>query len=103
MADFIPETEKRLGVDNRHERILLVSHAALVIALSVALVGSEAKDIRVGCASLSEFARREGGWRADRLADASHLTKGVERDWGLQDIVMDHGEVRFVSNSSFEI
>jgi transcription factor C subunit 7 len=34
-----------------------------------------------------------GGWEAIRLADGSHLKEGPARDWGFEDIEIEHGKV----------
>ncbi|KAG8905567.1 hypothetical protein FRB99_008672 [Tulasnella sp. 403] len=100
---FIPRVE---GGDphptqGHHERILLVSHAATCITLVRSLAGHRADgvSIRIGCCSLSTMLREHAGgtsaahtlgqYRIARLADASFLKNGVERDWGFEDIAVD--------------
>lgn len=93
---LIPEVEKRFG--NQHKRILLVSHAATIIALSRTLAGDRQLPLRVGCCSLTEFHRQHAGesplegWETVRLADGSPLKDGSTRDWGFEDIVVADGQ-----------
>ncbi|KAG6878406.1 hypothetical protein C0993_007588 [Termitomyces sp. T159_Od127] len=95
---FAAEIERRFPAT--HERVLLVSHAATVIALVRGLLGDRALPVRVGCCSLSEFERIPdarsmlGGWKALRVADGSHLKDGASRDWGFEDIEIAGGKVR---------
>ncbi|EEB95321.1 hypothetical protein MPER_05723 [Moniliophthora perniciosa FA553] len=58
--------------------------------------------LRVGCASLTTVTSGKGNgevgkWEVEqgKLADASFLTGGVQRDWGMEDIIVDpeSGEV----------
>ena len=80
---------------------MLVSHAATVIALARSLCGDRGLPLRVGCCSLTEFARKEGdqdwkvigGWEAKRLADGAHLKDGASREWGFEDIEIADGKV----------
>ncbi|KAJ6610044.1 histidine phosphatase superfamily [Mycena sp. CBHHK59/15] len=94
---FVPEVERRFP--GAHRRILLVSHAATIIALARELLGDRALPLRVGCCSLTEVARRRdvipilGGWNAKRLADGAHLSEGSSRQWGFEDIEISNGEV----------
>lgn len=94
---FIPEIKRRYV--GKHSRILLVSHAATVIALARTLLGTKDLPLRVGCCSLSEFTctsnTGRGGlsWTATRLADGSHLKEGASRDWGFEDIETERGRV----------
>lgn len=78
-----------------HKNILLVSHAATVIALVHSLLGDDNIPLRVGTCSLSTLEWEEGeGWEARGiLADGSFLENGVERDWGFEDVVIKRGEV----------
>ncbi|EPT04286.1 hypothetical protein FOMPIDRAFT_1021959 [Fomitopsis schrenkii] len=97
LSALIPEIERRFG--DKHKRILLVSHAATIIALSRELVGNRTLPIRVGCCTVSEFTARPGyngavgTWQAKRLADGSFLKNGAERDWGFEDIEIANGMV----------
>ncbi|KAG9314400.1 histidine phosphatase superfamily [Chiua virens] len=90
-----------------HKRILLLSHAATIIAVCRHLAGQPGLPLRVGCCTVSEFERRRDGdgggqagyaWNAVTLASSVHLTdKTSLRDWGLEDVVTDDvtGEVSF--------
>lgn len=95
---FLPEVERRLGRE-KSARVLLVSHAATIIALARGLVGDRDLALRVGCCTLSEFAPRAGeqgvvgAWEAKVLADGTHLTGGASREWGFEDIEVDKGRV----------
>jgi transcription factor C subunit 7 len=105
--DFLNAFIRRVEASSdMHERILLCTHAATVIALSQALLGDKSvgRTLRVGCCTLSTFDRvlvAEDGallgkdvWRArGSLARADFLTNGVERDWGMTDIEIRNGVV----------
>lgn len=94
---FVPEVERRFS--DKHKCILLVSHAATVIALCRGLLAQPDMPLRVGCCSLSEFIRKPGtvgivgAWEAKLLADGSHLKDGAARDWGFEDIQISSGKV----------
>lgn len=71
-----------------------MSHAATVIALARELAGDKEMPMRVGCCTLSEFRRKDGGgWDMKMKAEAEFLTGGVQRDWGLEDIRIADGKV----------
>ena len=63
-------------------------------------MGDKELPLRVGTCSLTEFNKKEaagqvlGGWEAKRLAEADFLKGGIQRDWGLEDIVMEGDKVR---------
>ncbi|KAH7931019.1 phosphoglycerate mutase-like protein [Leucogyrophana mollusca] len=94
---LVPEVEKRFG--DKHTHILLVSHAATVIALTRELLGDPGLPLRVGCCSITEMNRKDGAssilgaWDAQRMADGSHLKEGASRDWGFEDIQIANGKV----------
>jgi len=93
LSDLISEVETRFPQAN-HKRVLLVSHAATVIALARELAGDKEMPMRVGCCTLSEFRRKDGGgWDMKMKAEAEFLTGGVQRDWGLEDIRIADGKV----------
>lgn len=105
---FVSEVERKFP--GKHSRILLVSHAATVIALARGLVGDRDLPLRVGCCTLSEFARIPtnqgvlGAWKHLRLADGAHLKDGAAREWGFEDIEIAAGKVsttHFLSNMVF--
>lgn len=75
------------------QNVLLVSHAATIIALVRALVSDRQLPLRVGCCSISELSFEQDGWKALKLADASHLARGAEREWGFEDIQVSDGKV----------
>lgn len=61
------------------KRILLVSHAATVIALGRAIVGDREMAIRAGTCSLSKYVRREEGkWECEWNGWTGHLGKGEQ-------------------------
>jgi transcription factor C subunit 7 len=114
---------QELGVSIGHERILLVSHAGTIIALTHALTGDDdaERSMRVGCCTLTTLRRTpssfppagsssssssfsppptvrdvigNGVWTVSgTLADGSFLSGGVERSWGMMDIETFEGVV----------
>ncbi|TFK57246.1 phosphoglycerate mutase-like protein [Heliocybe sulcata] len=94
---LVPEVERRFS--DKHKRILLVSHAATVIALARELLGDRSLPLRIGCCSITELARKTdvpsvlGGWESKRLGSGSHLKEGASRDWGFEDIEIADGKV----------
>lgn len=81
-----------------HRNILLLSHAAPIIAMCRHLLAQRNLPLRVGCCTLSQFSRKHGAtggqeasvWEAVSLASCTHLTdKASLRDWGFEDIVTD--------------
>ncbi|KAG8695583.1 hypothetical protein FRC08_007687 [Ceratobasidium sp. 394] len=76
-----------------HKNILLVSHAAPIIALVRSLVGDKHLPLRVGTCTLSTLNRVgvEGfQWEAEGvLARGDFMPNGVERDWGFEDVQLD--------------
>ncbi|TCD71489.1 hypothetical protein EIP91_008869 [Steccherinum ochraceum] len=83
----------------KYERILLVSHAATIIALVRELAGDRTLPLRPGCCSLSKLDRKEavshvlGAYKPSLLVDGSHMAGGSTRDWGFEDIVIADGKV----------
>ncbi|KAH9042337.1 histidine phosphatase superfamily [Lactarius hengduanensis] len=91
---FVPEVQRRFS--GAHKRILLVSHAATVIALARELVGERSLSFRAACCSLTATLQQlavVGGWTARVLSDGSHLKDGAQRDWGFEDIAIADGQV----------
>jgi transcription factor C subunit 7 len=93
---FVPEVEHRMPTT--HSRILLVGHAATVIALTRELLGDRDLPLRVGCCTLTELKRKIGaevlsGWTVKALASGDHLRDGVQRDWGFDDVEIASGKV----------
>lgn len=96
---LLPTVERRLP--SKHSRILLVSHAATVIALSRQLLGDRGLPLRIGCCSLTDVIRKDntpeevlGAWTAVALGKGDHLAGGATRDWGFEDaLINDEGEV----------
>lgn len=95
LSDFIPQVRRKF--EDNHSHILLVSHAATVIALARGLLADRALHLRIGCCSLSEFETQSeiilGGWKSNKLADGTHMVNGSEREWGLEDIEIANGKV----------
>jgi len=98
LSAFLPRAEQLAG--GKHTKILLVSHAATVIALARELVGDRSLAMRVATCSLTTVARKQedaaqavGVWKAQGLAEGHFLKGGLERDWGFEDIEVAHGEV----------
>lgn len=97
LAALIPEIERRFG--DKHRHILLVSHAATIIALTRALARDREQPMRIACCSLTTFKRghpRDSpleGWELVSLGDGSHLRDGATRDWGFEDITIADGKV----------
>ncbi|KAI0669942.1 histidine phosphatase superfamily [Trametes maxima] len=97
MRALVPYIEHKFG--GQHRRVLLVSHAATVIALTRELLGDRELPLRVGCCTITELHRKPGEarvpavWEASRLADGGHLKDGPGRDWGFQDITIRDGKV----------
>jgi transcription factor C subunit 7 len=98
---LVPEVQRRYaGV---HKRILLVSHAATVIALARELIGDRGVSFQAACCSLTvldhkdagagDSARRAvvGGWTARHLGDGGHLKDGLQRPWGFSDAAIVDG------------
>ncbi|THH06098.1 hypothetical protein EW145_g4320 [Phellinidium pouzarii] len=83
----------------QHKRILFVSHAATVIALTRELLGDHDLSLRVGCCSLTVLKRKDdrkdvkGAYIHVKLASGEHLEQGASRDWGFEDVVIKDGKV----------
>jgi transcription factor C subunit 7 len=95
LATVMSTAQKRLP-PQAVKRILVVSHAATVIALARALAKDRALPMRAGCCSLTKFVKwTDGGegWQLVLSADGGHLTGGSTRDWGFEDIEIEHGQV----------
>jgi len=108
MADFLKCFIRQ--VDGRsdmchHKNVLLLSHAAPIIAMCRHLLAQPELPLRVGCCALSQFSRKRdatGGqgasrWEAVSLGSPAHLTEQKSlRHWGFEDIVIDDvtGKVR---------
>ena len=94
---FVPEVLRHFG--DKHQRVLLVSHAATVIALARMLVGNREMPFRAGCCTITTMRKKQGaekevgGWEVIVLGTGDHLKEGVQRDWGFEDIELDKGEV----------
>ena len=99
---FGPALSQRLPAE-RTRRLLMVSHAATVIALVRCLTGDREMHMKVGCCSLTELEKREdlekdrleGVWKPLMLVSGDHLKGGSSREWGFEDIEVEKGRVRF--------
>jgi len=97
---FLPVLERRLP-GKKHQRLLLVTHAATAIALVRTFVGDRNVQMRAGCCSLSVLERKKdvdpgliiGGWKVQKIADGDHLTGGLLREWGFEDVEVEKGRV----------
>ncbi|KIJ21710.1 hypothetical protein PAXINDRAFT_65194 [Paxillus involutus ATCC 200175] len=92
---FIKLVETRSDM-NHHKNVLLVSHAASIIALCRGLLSQPNMPLRVGCCTISQFSRKHDAasvagarqWDAVVLASSAHLSDQESlRDWGFEDIV----------------
>lgn len=95
---FVPEVERRMPTT--HSRILLVSHAAPIAALTRELLGDRNLPLNVGTCTLTDVKRKPGakvlgGWTAKALASGDHLSQGVQRAWGFKDIEIADAKVGF--------
>jgi hypothetical protein len=101
---FVPEVERRMPTT--HSRILLVAHAAPIAALTRELLGDRNLPLKVGCCSLTDVKRKTGakvlgGWTTKALVSGDHLSQGIQRAWGFQDVEIADAKVRFFCGSSF--
>ena len=101
LSTLVPVVETRF--EGKHKRVLLVSHAATVIALARELMGDREMPLRVGTCTLTDMRRKTsgssvvGGWEMVKAADGAHLNEGSLRDWGFEDSVFVDGQVKIVS------
>lgn len=94
---LVPEVERRFHAAaaaegkgaGGHQRILLCSHAATVIALARELVGDRNMPLRIACCSLTHVRRKEGaekivgGWEAKLLGGWRSFEGGVSEGLGV--------------------
>jgi len=106
---FASALAQRLPLEKR-KKVLLVSHAATVIALLRSLLGDRELPMKVGCCSLSivdgktgtdsegdvEKVQMIGAYKPVMLVSGDHLTGGSSREWGFEDIEVDKGRVGVV-------
>jgi len=98
---LIPTIASRRPRDIDHSRVLLVSHAATVIAFTRSLIGNRDLPLLVGCASLTVLDRKDdaslgsviGAYNPTKLANGDHLKEGASREWGFRDIEISKGKV----------
>ena len=109
---LVPEVQRRFA--GAHKRILLVTHAAVVIALARELAGDRGLSFRAACCSLSELDCKQdaaaagdsarstvvGGWTAKLLGDGGHLKDGLQRAWGFPDVAIADGKVSSVATAN---
>lgn len=97
---LVPEIKRKYA--GTHDRVLLVSHAATVIALTRELMGDRSLPLRVGCCSLTELRKKDDSHRVlknyvpEKLADGAHLKEGSTREWGFEDIQIAEGKVNLI-------
>lgn len=96
---FLPLVEQLDG--GRHKTILLVSHAATVIALTRELLGDRSLAMRAACCSLTTLQRTPernaqalGVWQSRGLGEGGFLEGGLERSWGFEDVKLEYDKVR---------
>ncbi len=107
---LIPEVQRRF--DRVHKRILLVGHAATVVALAHELVGDRELSFQAACCSLTVLDRKDaiagdssrpvviGDWTPRILGDGGHLKDGPQRAWGFMDAAITDGvSVIIIANS----
>ena len=104
VGSFLELMHQRLEAptSKQHTKVLLVSHAATVIALAHELLDDRDREMRIGCCTLTTLRRKDnpdsvkGSYTDEAVASAAHLKRQDDlRDWGFQDIVLDtSGEVR---------
>lgn len=64
--------------------------------------------MRAGCCTLNVLERKGnidpgliiGGWKAQKIAHGDHLTGGIAREWGFEDVEVEKGRVSFLDDSS---
>jgi len=92
LAKFIPAVETTFAPE-KHERVLLVTHAAPVIALVRNLLHENEAESKTyckpGCCSVTEFERNPDPeasltWLPKRIGDSTHV-RGDVREWGFED------------------
>ncbi|KAJ2931140.1 hypothetical protein H1R20_g5961, partial [Candolleomyces eurysporus] len=98
------------ALDKKHPtidrtRVLMVSHAATVIALARGLVGDREIPLKVGCCTVTELNLKPdqaeegrekgllGAYHPVKLADGAHLKGGALREWGFDDVEVEKGRV----------
>ncbi|KAF9056210.1 phosphoglycerate mutase-like protein [Panaeolus papilionaceus] len=98
---FVDAIAQRLPAE-KQKRILLVTHAATVIALARTFIGEREVPMKAGCCSLTELERRRGengahrilgGFKPVMLVSGQHLKGGSSREWGFEDIEVEKGRV----------
>ncbi|KAF9069058.1 histidine phosphatase superfamily [Rhodocollybia butyracea] len=90
LSQFIPEVEAAFPPE-RHERVLLVTHVAPIIALVRNLSDDTTLRVKPGCCSITEFECDPNAgsevpkWLLKRLGDALYVTGDI-KEWGFEDI-----------------
>jgi len=100
---FVPEVERRMPTT--HSRILLVGMQHCCSTYQRAY-GYRNLPLRVGCCTLTDLKRKTGAkvlgnWTAKALASGDHLSQGVQRPWGFEDLEISEAEVAFIFAPSF--
>jgi transcription factor C subunit 7 len=96
-------TQLERASPNKHQTIVLFTHAATAIALARGLLDDRQREMRIGCCTLSTFQRNPdapkdtalgpGVWTAEMIGSGAHLKEGAQRDWGFEDIQTADGKV----------
>jgi len=96
---FLPALERRLT--GKHQRLLLITHAATAIALVRSFVGDRGIQMKAGCCTLNVLQRKAnvdpgliiGGWKAQKISQGDYLTGGIAREWGFENVEVEKGRV----------
>ena len=96
---FAPALKRRLP--GKHQRLLLVTHAATAIALVRTFVGDRGLQMKAGCCTLNVLERKAnvdpgliiGGWKAQNISHGDYLTGGIAREWGFENVMVEQGRV----------
>ena len=100
---FLPALERRLP--GKHQRLLLITHAATAIALVRSFVGDRGIQMKAGCCTLNVLQRKAnidpgliiGGWKAQKISQGDYLTGGIAREWGFENVEVEKGRVSIFS------
>eukprot|EP01098_Paradermamoeba_levis_P005056 TRINITY_DN2149_c0_g2_i1.p1 TRINITY_DN2149_c0_g2~~TRINITY_DN2149_c0_g2_i1.p1 ORF type:complete len:357 (+),score=80.58 TRINITY_DN2149_c0_g2_i1:141-1073(+) len=87
---FEADLEQRLAEGNHHDEehnILMVSHAATIIALSRSFLRDLDLRLEPGTCSLTRLSKEvgEAEWKLDEACEASFLHTGAHRTWGFDE------------------
>ena len=102
---FLPALKRRLP--GKHQRLLMITHAATAIALVRTFVGDRGFQMKAGCCTLNVLERKAnvdpgliiGGWKAKNISQGDYLTGGIAREWGFENVRVDQGRVSILTSS----